>query len=44
MKFLNYNSKFSQTMIKLCYACFLNLLWMICSLPIITIGASTTAL
>lgn len=44
MKFLNYDSKFSQTMIKLCYACFLNLLWMICSLPIITIGASTTAL
>ena len=44
MKFLNYDSKFSQTMIKLCYACFLNLLWMSCSLPIITIGASTTAL
>ena len=44
MKFLNYDRKFSQTMIKLCYACFLNLLWMICSLPIITIGASTTAL
>jgi len=44
MKFLNYDSKFSRTMIKLCYACFLNLLWMICSLPIITIGASTTAL
>ena len=31
-------------MVKLCYACFLNLLWMVCSLPIITIGASTTAL
>lgn len=44
MKFLNYDSKFSRIMIKLCYACFLNLLWMICSLPIITIGASTTAL
>ena len=44
MKFLNYDSKFSRTMIKLCYACFLNLLWMICSLPLITIGASTTAL
>lgn len=44
MKFLNYDSKFSRTVIKICYACFLNLLWMICSLPIITIGASTTAL
>lgn len=44
MKFLNYDSKFSRIMIKLCYACFLNLLWMVCSLPIFTIGASTTAL
>ena len=44
MKFLSYDSKFSQIMIKLCYACFLNLLWMVCSLPIFTIGASTTAL
>ena len=31
-------------MVKLCYACFLNLLWMLCSLPVFTIGASTTAL
>ena len=44
MKFLNYDSKFSRIMIKLCYACFLNLIWMVCSLPVITIGASTTAL
>ena len=44
MKFLSYDSKFSRIMIKLCYACFLNLLWMVCSLPIFTIGASTTAL
>lgn len=44
MKFLNYDSKFSRVMIKLCYACFLNLLWIVCSLPIFTIGASTTAL
>lgn len=44
MKFLNYDSKFSRIMIKLCYACFLNLLWLVCSLPVITIGASTTAL
>ena len=44
MKFFSYDSKFSRIMIKLCYACFLNLLWMVCSLPIFTIGASTTAL
>ena len=31
-------------MMKLCYACYLNLLWFLCSLPIFTIGASTTAL
>ncbi len=43
-KIFNYDSKFSRTVIKLCYACFLNILWMICSLPIFTIGASTTAL
>ena len=44
MKFFSYESKFSQLQLKLCYACYLNLLWFVCSLPIITIGASTTAL
>ncbi len=44
MKFLSYDSKFSQVMLHFCYACWLNLLWLICSLPIVTIGASTTAL
>ena len=44
MRFLSYDSKISQFLLKLCYACFLNLLWFFCSLPIITIGASTTAL
>ena len=44
MKFLNYESKPSQLIIKLCYSCFLNLLWAVCSLPVFTIGASTTAL
>ena len=44
MKFFSYESKFSQLLLKLCYACYLNLLWLICSLPIFTIGASTTAL
>lgn len=44
MKFLSYDSKFSQLMLRFCYACWLNLLWLVCSIPIVTIGASTTAL
>ena len=44
MKILSYDSKFSQLLLKLCYACYLNLLWLVCSLPIVTVGASTTAL
>ena len=44
MKFFSYESKFSQLLLKLCDSCYLNLLWFLCSLPIVTIGASTTAL
>lgn len=44
MKFLSYDSPFSQLLLKLCYSCYLNLLWFVCSIPIVTIGASTTAL
>ena len=44
MPFFSYESKFSQAMLKLCGACYLNLLWILCSLPIFTMGASTTAL
>jgi uncharacterized membrane protein YesL len=44
MKIFSYESKFSQLLLKLCYACYLNLLWFLCSIPIFTIGASTTAL
>lgn len=44
MKIFSYDSKFSQILIKLSYACWLNTLWLLCSLPIVTIGASTTAL
>ena len=44
MRFFSYESKFSQLLLKLCYACYLNLLWFVCSIPIVTIGASTTAL
>lgn len=44
MKFFSYESKFSQLALALCEACLLNILWFICSLPVFTIGASTTAL
>lgn len=44
MKFLSYDSPFSQLLLKLCYSCYLNLIWFICCIPIVTIGASTTAL
>ena len=44
MQFFSYESKFSQILLKLCWSCYLNLLWFVCSLPIVTIGASTTAL
>ena len=44
MKFLSYESPFSQMLLKLCSSCYLNLLWLICCLPVVTVGASTTAL
>lgn len=44
MKFFSYESRFSQLVLALCQSCLLNLLWLICSLPIFTIGASSTAL
>ena len=44
MRFLSYDSKFGQLFLKLSYGCCLNILWLVCSLPIVTIGASTTAL
>lgn len=44
MKFFSYESPFSQFLLKLCYSCYLNLIWFICCIPIVTIGASTTAL
>ena len=31
-------------MLKLCYGCYLNLLWLVCSLPVFTAGAATAAL
>ncbi len=44
MKFFSYDSPFGQLLLKLCYSCYLNLIWFICCIPIFTIGASTTAL
>lgn len=44
MRFFSYESRFSQLLMKLSCSCLLNILWFVCSLPIITIGASTTAL
>ena len=44
MSYFSYDSKFSQVLIKLSYSSWLNVLWMLCSLPVFTIGASTTAL
>ena len=44
MRFFSYDSKFSQVLLHLSMACWLNILWFVCSIPIITIGASTTAL
>ena len=44
MKLFSYESRFSQWMLRISYACCLNVLWFICSLPIVTIGASTAAL
>ena len=44
MNIFSYESKFSQVFLKLGISCWLNTLWVLCSLPVITIGASTTAL
>lgn len=44
MKLFSYDSKFSQILMKIGYSCCLNIMWFICCIPIVTIGASTTAL
>ena len=44
MKFFSYESPCSQTLLKLAYSCYLNLLWFVCCVPVFTVGASTTAL
>lgn len=42
--FLSYDSPVSQFLYKLCTCCCLNALWILCSIPIVTMGAATTAL
>ena len=44
MRIFSYESRFSQVLLKLSYSCWLNVLWFLCSIPIVTIGASTAAL
>ena len=39
-----YNSPVSKALTNICYSAYLNILWFIFSIPIFTIGASTTAL
>ena len=44
MRYFSYDSKISQILLKLAGSCYLNMIWFICSLPVFTLGASTTAL
>ena len=40
----DYDSKLFQFLVRVCDLVFLSLLWVVCSIPIVTIGASTAAL
>ncbi len=44
MAIFSYESRFSRIMMHIAYGCYLNLLWAVCSIPVFTAGASTTAL
>ena len=44
MAIFSYESKFSRVMMVISQSCYLNLLWFVCSIPVVTLGASTTAL
>lgn len=44
MNLFNPDSKIIKFIYKLTFSAWLNILWLICSIPIVTIGASTTAL
>jgi len=41
---LNFDGPLMSFITKITYSAYLNILWLICCLPIVTIGASTTAL
>ena len=40
----SYDSPVSQALFKFCWACCLGAVWLVCSLPVFTMGAATTAL
>lgn len=44
MRFFSYDSTFSQVVLRVASSCYLNLLWLICSIPVFTAGAATAAL
>ena len=44
MKLFSYDSAFSRHAMNLALSCWLNLLWLLCSLPVVTMGAATAAL
>ncbi|MCR5449928.1 MAG: YesL family protein [Solobacterium sp.] len=44
MNIFSYESRFSQVLLKISYSCWLNCLWVLCSIPVFTCGAATTAL
>ena len=44
MTLCNTDKPLFAVLTKLTYSAYLNILWLVCSLPIVTIGASTTAL
>lgn len=44
MSIFSYESKVSKILFHIADSCYLNLLWFVCSIPIFTIGAATTAL
>ena len=42
--FFNYNNKFFHAVNKILNVCFISILWIVCCIPIFTVGASTTAM
>lgn len=42
--FFSYEGRFSQILFRFAYACILGAFWLVSSIPIVTIGAATTAL